>query len=59
MKIVSITDVRQDAASLVEYANRTHEPVLVCVRSKPAAYIVEASTYEEMERGIKQMRSKS
>jgi prevent-host-death family protein len=56
MKVVSITDVRQDATNLVEHAQKTHEPVLVCVRSRPVAYIVEAEAYEALQRDLKQLR---
>jgi prevent-host-death family protein len=56
MKVVSITDLRQEATKLVAYAQQTHEPVLVCVRSRPAAYIVEAETYDELRREIRRLR---
>jgi prevent-host-death family protein len=56
MKVVSITDVRQEATKLVEHARESHEPVLICVRSKPVAYIVEAADYEAMQRDLKRMR---
>lgn len=56
MKIVSITEVRQDATRLVEHAQQTHEPVLVLVRSKPVAYIVDAAAFEAMQRDVKRLR---
>lgn len=56
MKVVSITEVRQDATRLVEHARQTREPVLVCVRSTPAAYIVDAEAYDAMERDLKRLR---
>ena len=56
MKVVSITDLRQDATKLVDFAQQTHEPVLVCVRSRPAAYIVEAETYDELRREVARLR---
>ena len=56
MKVVSITDVRQDATKLVELAQKTREPILICVRSRPAAYIVEAEEYEALQRDLKRLR---
>lgn len=56
MRVVSITEVRQDATKLVEQIRETREPVLVCVRSRPAAYIVDAQAYEAMERDLKRLR---
>ena len=56
MKVVSITDVRQAATKLVEHTQQTHEPVLIGVRSRPVAYLVEAATYEAMQRDLKQLR---
>jgi prevent-host-death family protein len=56
MKVVSITDVRQEATKLVEHAQETREPVLICVRSKPVAYIVEAEEFEAMQRELKRLR---
>lgn len=56
MKIVSITDVRQDATNLVEYARTAAEPVLVLQRSRPAAYVVGAEQYEAMQDELRRLR---
>lgn len=56
MKVVSITEVRQEATKLVQHATRTGEPVLVCIRSKPAAYLIKAGEYEEMLDELKRLR---
>lgn len=56
MKVVSITDVRQEATKLVELAQKTREPILICVRSRPAAYIVEAEEFEALQRDVKRLR---
>ena len=56
MKVVSITDLRQEATKLVEHAHHTREPVLVCVRSKPVVYLVEATTYEDLQREVKRLQ---
>ncbi|MBI4492341.1 MAG: type II toxin-antitoxin system Phd/YefM family antitoxin [Chloroflexi bacterium] len=56
VKVVSITDVREEATKLVEHTRRTREPVLVCVRSRPAAYLVDVQTYEALLEEVKQLR---
>jgi prevent-host-death family protein len=40
MRIVSISDIRQDATRLINEAGRTHTPLLVIQRSRPTAYVV-------------------
>lgn len=56
MKVVSITDVRQEATKLVEHARQNREPVLICVRSRPVAYIVDAEEYDALRRDLKRLR---
>jgi prevent-host-death family protein len=56
MHTVSITEVRQGATALINEAQRTHEPILVIQRSRPAVYLVDAETYEAMEREMKDLR---
>jgi prevent-host-death family protein len=56
MKVVSITHLHHEVLKLVEHAQQTHEPVLVCVQSTPVAYIVDAETYEEMRREVVRLR---
>jgi prevent-host-death family protein len=56
MKIASITDVRQDATNLIAHARTSHEPVLVMQRSKPAAYLVAADEYEQLQAEVRQLR---
>jgi len=56
MKIVSVTDVRQDATKLIKHAQTVGEPVLVLQRSKPAAYLVDARQYEAMQEDLKRLR---
>ena len=56
MRVVSITDVRQDATRLVQHVNQAREPVLVLQRSRPAAYLVDAVTYEAMDAELKHLR---
>ena len=56
MRTVSITEIRQDATRLIDEAERTHEPLLVVQRSRPAAYVVPASDYEAAERELRELR---
>ena len=56
VKIVSITDVRQDATRLVDHAHEAGEPVLVLQRSKPAVYLVGAAQYEAMAAELKRLQ---
>ena len=56
MKVVSITEMRQDVTRVVEHAQRTHEPVLICVRSRPVAYLLEVGMYEAMQHDLKRLR---
>ncbi len=56
MKVVSITEMRQGMTKLVEHAQRTHQPVLVRVRSQPVAYVVDVGMYEAMQRDLKRLR---
>src|SRR5919204_3281613 len=55
-KVVGISDVRRDATELIEHAKKAHEPVLVCVRSRPAVYIVDDADYERMQDQLRRLR---
>ncbi|MGH2370648.1 MAG: type II toxin-antitoxin system Phd/YefM family antitoxin [Chloroflexota bacterium] len=56
MKIVNITEVRQDATKLIEHAKTSKQPVLVLQRSRPAAYLVDAGEYDRMQAELKRLR---
>ena len=56
MKVVSITEVRQDATKVIRHAQENGEPVLVVQRSRPAAYVVGAAQYEALLAALKQLR---
>ncbi|HYU18228.1 MAG TPA: type II toxin-antitoxin system prevent-host-death family antitoxin [Chloroflexota bacterium] len=57
MKIVSITELRQDATRVVQQAQRPGgDVVLIVQRSKPAAYILGAAHYEELQAELRQLR---
>ena len=48
MQIANVTDIRQNASKIIARIIQTGEPAVILQRSKPVAYIVESSAYEEM-----------
>jgi prevent-host-death family protein len=56
VKIVSITDVRQDATNLIRHVQESGEPILVVQRSKPAAYVIGATQFEHLQAELMQLR---
>jgi prevent-host-death family protein len=56
MKVVSITDIRQDATALLKHARQSGEPVLVIQRSRPAAYLVDAEQFDALQLELKELR---
>jgi len=56
MKIVNITEVRQDATNVVRHVRQSEEPVLIVQRSKPAAYLIGADQYEALQAELKELR---
>ncbi len=47
-EIVSITDLRQDAASVVERARVSEEPIVITQRSHAVAVLLGVNAYERM-----------
>lgn len=47
--IVPITDLRQDATSVVKRVNDSGEPVVITQRGRAAAVMVSMETYEQSE----------
>lgn len=56
MKVVNITEVRQDATRVIREAQQTGQAVLVLQRSRPAAYVIGAAQYEALQDELKQLR---
>jgi PHD/YefM family antitoxin component YafN of YafNO toxin-antitoxin module len=56
MRVVNITDVRDELARAIRDADTAEEPTLVLVESQPAAYIVGARQYEELVAERKRLR---
>jgi prevent-host-death family protein len=48
--IVPVTDLRQDAAAVLERVRRSAQPVVITQRGRAAAVLVSAETYERAER---------
>ncbi len=47
-EIVSITDLRQDAAAVVDRAKATDEPIVITQRSHAVAVLLGVKAYERM-----------
>jgi PHD/YefM family antitoxin component YafN of YafNO toxin-antitoxin module len=56
MRVVNVSDLDQGVTELVTYAKQARETVLVCVRSAPAAYIVDAETFDRLRRELVRLR---
>ena len=52
MEIANITEIRQNPARVILRAVRTKQPVVVVQRSKPVAYIVDAESYEDIQKRL-------
>jgi antitoxin StbD len=50
--ITNITEIRQNASKIIARAIAEKEPTIVLQRSKPVAYIIEASLYEKLQREL-------
>ncbi|MCL6588934.1 MAG: type II toxin-antitoxin system Phd/YefM family antitoxin [Firmicutes bacterium] len=50
MYIVNITEIRQNASKIIARVVSEKEPAIVLQRSKPVAYILEASFYENLQK---------
>jgi antitoxin StbD len=58
MQITNITEIRKNASKIVAKIINEKDPVLILQRSKPVAYIVEASQYESLKAKIEYMEKK-
>jgi prevent-host-death family protein len=55
-QIVPITDLRQDATSIVERASTTREPIVITQRGRPAAVMVGIEAYEHCQHELELLR---
>lgn len=49
MRMVSITEIRRNAKSVLADLTRTKKPVAILQRSKPIAYIIDAESFMKMQ----------
>lgn len=56
VKVVSVTEVRQDATNLIREAQKSDEPLLVVQRSRPAAYLVGAAQFDALQAELRELR---
>ena len=56
MKTVAITDLRQNAADVIQEAASSDEPTVILQRSRKAAYIVSPQRFEEDQAELRTLR---
>jgi prevent-host-death family protein len=56
MKVVSITEVRQEGTRVIREAQEAEDPTLVVINSRPAAYIVGVEQYDALRAEVKRLR---
>jgi len=54
--IVPISELRQDASSIVKHASATGEPVFITQHGRASAVLVSAGTYERTQRELEILR---
>ncbi len=54
--IIPITDLRQDAATVLRQVRDSKEPIVITQRGRPAAVLMSAEAYERAERDRELLR---
>lgn len=54
--IVPISELRQDASSIVKHASTTGDPVFITQHGRASAVLVSAGTYERTQRELEILR---
>lgn len=54
--IVPISELRQDASSIVKRASATRDPVFITQHGRASAVLMSAGTYERMQRELEILR---
>lgn len=49
MRMVSVTEIRRSAKTVLAELTRTKRPIAILQRSKPVAYIIDAETFTKMQ----------
>lgn len=50
MKVELVTSLKRRATEIIRELNLNHEPVLITERGKPAAYLVDVQSFQEIAR---------
>ena len=50
MKVELVTSLKRRATEIIRELNHRHEPVLITERGKPAAYLIDVQTFQEITR---------
>ncbi|MDF9407140.1 MAG: hypothetical protein A4E52_01900 [Pelotomaculum sp. PtaB.Bin013] len=50
MRMVNVTDIRVGIREILSEVVKSREPVIILQRSKPVAYLVDAESFENMQR---------
>jgi PHD/YefM family antitoxin component YafN of YafNO toxin-antitoxin module len=56
VQIANVTDIRQNASKIIANIIKTGEPTIILQRSKPVAYLVGSSAYEDLLRQLEAAR---
>ncbi|MCX6618181.1 MAG: type II toxin-antitoxin system Phd/YefM family antitoxin [Acidobacteria bacterium] len=54
-KVVSVSDLRQNAAKLLGEVQGNHDPCLILSRSRPVAVLMSATAFEEMQERLRRL----
>lgn len=49
-EIISVSDLRQDAAGVLKRVRNSHQPLIVTQRGRAAAVMLSVQSYEQVER---------
>mgnify|MGYP001818400893 CR=1 FL=1 len=55
-EILPVSDLRQEAAAVLRRLRKSHEPVVVTQRGRPAAVLLNIEEYEKKERDLEILR---
>ncbi|MDQ8200796.1 type II toxin-antitoxin system Phd/YefM family antitoxin [Pelagicoccus enzymogenes] len=50
MKVELVTSLKRRATEIIRDLNKKHEPVLITEHGKPAAYLIDVQSFQEMTR---------
>lgn len=56
MKVVSITEMRQEGTRVIREAQQADDPTLIVINSRPAAYIIGVEQYDALRAEMKRLR---